>query len=69
MSEKAFEVITGGLQTTVQDLGRPGYLSIGMPIAGAQDSFSLQIGNLLVGNEPGKKPLEEQKNHHLVLKN
>ena len=30
MSEKAFEVITGGLQTTVQDLGRPGYLSIGI---------------------------------------
>ena len=54
MSEKAFEAITGGLQTTVQDLGRPGYLSIGMPIAGAQDPFSLRIGNLLVGNEPGK---------------
>ncbi len=54
MNKEVFEVIAGGLQTTVQDLGRPGYLSIGMPIAGAQDSFSLRIGNLLVGNEPGK---------------
>ena len=53
MSEKAFEVITGGLLTTVQDLGRPGYLSIGMPVAGAQDSFSLRIGKLLVGNGAG----------------
>jgi len=57
MSEEAFEVITGGLQTTVQDLGRPGYLSIGIPIAGAQDPFSLRMGNLLVGNGPGKPSL------------
>jgi len=57
MSEEAFEVITGGLQTTVQDLGRPGYLAIGMPIAGAHDPLSFRIGNLLVGNGAGKPSL------------
>ena len=54
MGKENFEVIAGGLQTTVQDLGRPGYLNIGMATAGAQDAFSLRTGNLLVGNGVGK---------------
>jgi antagonist of KipI len=54
MDRETFKVIEGGLQTTVQDLGRPGYLAIGMPNAGAQDSFSLRMGNLLVGNRAAK---------------
>ncbi len=54
MGKEAFEVIEGGLQTTVQDLGRPGYLKMGIPIAGAGDPFSLRIGNLLVNNGAGK---------------
>jgi len=53
MGDEIFEVIAGGLQTTIQDLGRPGYLAIGMPVAGAQDPFSLRVGNLLVGNGGG----------------
>jgi biotin-dependent carboxylase-like uncharacterized protein len=52
-----FEVLSGGPQTTVQDLGRPGYLHTGMPPSGAFDSFSLRIGNLLVGNNPGGRYL------------
>jgi biotin-dependent carboxylase-like uncharacterized protein len=52
-----FEVISGGPQTTVQDLGRPGYLHTGMPPSGAFDSFSLRVGNLLVGNNPGGRYL------------
>jgi allophanate hydrolase subunit 2 len=47
------EVVSGGPQTTVQDLGRPGYLHTGMPPSGAFDSFSLRVANLLVGNNPG----------------
>ena len=54
MGKENFEVIAGGLQTTVQDLGRPGYLNVGIATAGAQDAFSLRIGNLLVGNGAGK---------------
>lgn len=52
-----FEVLNGGPQTTVQDLGRPGYLHTGMPPSGAFDSFSLRVGNLLVGNHPGGRYL------------
>ena len=47
-----------GLQTTVQDLGRPGYGTIGVSPSGAADAVSLQIANLLVGNEAGAAALE-----------
>lgn len=48
-----FEVLEPGLQTTVQDLGRPGYLADGIPPSGAFDSLALKLANLLVGNPPG----------------
>ena len=51
------EVVSGGPQTTVQDLGRPGYLHTGMPPSGAFDSFALRVANLLVGNNPGGRYL------------
>ncbi|HET7715287.1 MAG TPA: biotin-dependent carboxyltransferase family protein [Bauldia sp.] len=51
------EVLDGGLQTTIQDGGRPGYLSRGIPPAGAQDFYSLAIANLLVGNDLTPPPL------------
>ena len=51
------EVLDGGLQTTVQDGGRPGFLSRGIPPAGAQDFYSLAIANLLVGNDLTPPPL------------
>jgi len=51
------EVLDGGLQTTIQDGGRPGYLSRGIPPAGAQDFYSLAIANLLVGNALTPPPL------------
>ena len=47
-----------GLQTLVQDGGRPGYYSLGMPPAGALDQRSYRIGNLLVGNDPNAAALE-----------
>jgi antagonist of KipI len=50
--------ITGdSLQTTVQDLGRGGYLGDGIPPSGAFDSLSLRLANLLVGNDAGDLPL------------
>ena len=51
------EVLDGGMQTTIQDGGRPGYLSRGIPPAGAQDFYSLALANLLVGNELTPPPL------------
>jgi biotin-dependent carboxylase-like uncharacterized protein len=47
-----------GFHTTVQDLGRPGWQAIGVPVSGALDAFSLQLANALVGNPPGAPVLE-----------
>lgn len=47
------EVIEGGFQTTVQDVGRKDGQSMGIPPSGAQDTVSLRIANLLVGNPIG----------------
>ena len=33
----ALRVIAPGLMTTVQDLGRPGYQRLGVPVSGALD--------------------------------
>ena len=52
------EVVTGGLFTTIQDLGRYGYQRYGVPVSGAMDTFSLRIANLLIGNEQYQAGLE-----------
>jgi biotin-dependent carboxylase-like uncharacterized protein len=54
----AIRVKKAGLSTTVQDLGRPGYYNIGIPLSGAMDRFALAAANLLVGNEEGAAGLE-----------
>lgn len=51
-------IVTGGLQTTIQDLGRVGYQSSGVPVGGAMDRLALRIGNMLVGNDDGAAALE-----------
>lgn len=53
-----FEVVKPGLATTVQDLGRPGYYHLGLPISGAMDRFALIAANRLVGNPDGAAGLE-----------
>ena len=52
------EVVSPGLLTTVQDRGRPGWAHIGVPPSGAVDPVSYELGNRLVGNEPGAAALE-----------
>jgi len=52
------EVIRPGLMTTVQDLGRTGYRSSGVPLSGAMDAKALRCANLLVGNAEGAAALE-----------
>jgi biotin-dependent carboxylase-like uncharacterized protein len=54
----AIKVIKPGLSTTIQDLGRPGYYHIGIPISGAMDRFALRAANLLVGNAEDAAVLE-----------
>lgn len=52
------EVSKPGLSTTVQDLGRPGYYHLGIPISGGMDRFALRTANLLVGNGEDDAVLE-----------
>ncbi|HEY1382381.1 MAG TPA: biotin-dependent carboxyltransferase family protein [Dongiaceae bacterium] len=54
----AIKVNAPGLATTVQDLGRPGYYHLGIPLSGGMDRFALRAANLLVGNDEGAAVLE-----------
>lgn len=54
----AVNVISAGILTTIQDLGRPGYYHLGIPLSGAMDQFALRCANLLVGNDEGAAALE-----------
>jgi antagonist of KipI len=58
MNEALFEVLDGGLLTTVQDAGRPDWTHLGVPESGAADPWSLAVANLLVGNDPDLAVLE-----------
>lgn len=51
-------VLAPGLFTTVQDLGRPGFGSLGVSASGAADPIALRLGNRLVGNPEGAAALE-----------
>jgi len=44
--------------TTVQDGGRIGFQSSGMPVGGAMDNLSLRLANISVGNTPDAACLE-----------
>ena len=46
----ALKVVRAGLFDTVQDLGRIGYMALGMPTAGAMDRIGLTLANALAGN-------------------
>jgi len=52
------KVLDPGLSTSVQDLGRPGYFHLGIPIGGAMDRYAMRAANLLVGNGEGAAGLE-----------
>ncbi len=54
----AIKVLHPGLATSIQDLGRPGYFHLGIPLGGAMDRLALRAANLLVGNDEGAAGLE-----------
>jgi 5-oxoprolinase (ATP-hydrolysing) subunit C len=51
-------VLSPGLCTLLVDRGRPRTRSLGVPVGGAADRFSLALGNALVGNPPDAPALE-----------
>jgi biotin-dependent carboxylase-like uncharacterized protein len=54
----ALRVLAPGLMTTLQDLGRRGYQSLGIPVSGALDAVALAAANALVGNPSRTGALE-----------
>lgn len=52
------EVLSTGLLDTLQDEGRPGYQSQGVPLGGAMDRESAALANQLVGNPLGTPVVE-----------
>ncbi len=54
----SIRVISPGVQTSVQDLGRFGYQQFGVPVAGAMDPHSMKLANILLDNDPGEAVLE-----------
>lgn len=52
------KVVQPGLLTTIQDLGRFGYLRFGLSATGPMDDHAFRWANLLVGNKPGEAALE-----------
>ena len=52
------EVLNPGLYTTLQDGGRYGFRSIGVPLSGFMDRASAQFANCLVGNDPNECLIE-----------
>ena len=54
----AFTVLASGLQTLLQDVGRPGQAAQGVSAAGALDQGAMRRANRLVGNAGGKAVLE-----------
>ncbi len=57
MSSALF-VVAPGLMTTVQDQGRTGYQSQGVPVSGALDAVSYAAANAIVGNAASIAALE-----------
>ena len=56
---RAFEVLEGGTQTTIQDYpGRLGYWHVGVPPSGPMDSLAFRLANRLVGNAEDAAALE-----------
>jgi biotin-dependent carboxylase-like uncharacterized protein len=51
-------VVAPGTLTSVQDLGRFGHTHIGVGHAGAMDSVSLRLANMLAGNDENAAALE-----------
>ena len=57
-SRPILEVLDGGILTTVQDGGRPGWGHLGVPLGGACDPWGLAVANLLLRNPPTAPALE-----------
>lgn len=54
----AIEVVAPGMQSLVEDLGRPGLSHLGVSVSGAADESAARQANRLVGNAPDDAMIE-----------
>ena len=54
----SLRIVRPGLLTTIQDLGRWGHQSDGVPVAGPMDAFSHRLANRLVSNDDSAAAME-----------
>ena len=52
------EVLSGGLYTSIQDIGRFGFRRNGVPLSGVMDGYSARLANRLVGNSKEEAVME-----------
>ncbi|MFO7720878.1 MAG: biotin-dependent carboxyltransferase family protein [Gillisia sp.] len=52
------EVLQPGLFSTIQDLGRYGFLKYGVPLSGNMDKYASRMGNLILNNPVNAAVLE-----------
>lgn len=57
-AEHAIEIADPGMQSLIQDLGRPGLAHLGVAASGAADEPAFRQANRLVGNLPGEAVIE-----------
>lgn len=51
-------ILSEGMHSSIQDLGRKGYRSFGVPISGAMDKYSFILANKLLNNDENSPALE-----------
>lgn len=56
--QSGLRILSPGLQSLIQDLGRPGHAGLGVSAAGALDRASLRRANRVVGNQPSAAAVE-----------
>lgn len=52
------KIISPGIYSSLQDVGRRGYRKYGMPLSGAMDPYALAAANYLLGNNPEEAAIE-----------
>jgi KipI family sensor histidine kinase inhibitor len=57
-NKSGLRILSPGLQSLIQDLGRPGHAGLGVSSAGALDRGSLRRANRIVGNQPSAAVVE-----------
>lgn len=55
---KEVEVLSPGIYSSIQDMGRTGYRAFGIPVSGSMDQVSPALGNSILGNDINAPVLE-----------